>query len=192
MLLKDIKVGLGITGSFCNFGKLEKIINRLKEEGAIVYPIASYNVLKEENRFSTPKKIKEELEHLTENEIIDTISKAEPIGPKSLIDIMVILPCTGNTIAKLAQGITDTPVLMATKSHLRNNKAVVIAVSTNDALSGNASNIGMLLNRKNYYFVPFSQDDSKTKPFSMVFNEEKVVDTICLALEGKQIQPIIA
>ena len=192
MLLKDIKVGLGITGSFCNFGKLEKIITKLKEEGAIVYPIASYNVLKEENRFSTPKKIKEELEHLTENEIIDTISKAEPIGPKSLIDIMVILPCTGNTIAKLAQGITDTTVLMATKSHLRNNKAVVIAVSTNDALSGNASNIGTLLNRKNYYFVPFSQDDSVKKPFSMVFNEERVIDTICLALEGKQIQPIIA
>ena len=105
---------------------------------------------------------------------------------------MVILPSTGNTIAKLAQGITDTPVLMATKSHLRNNKAVVIAVSTNDALSGNASNIGILLNRKNYYFVPFSQDDSKKKPFSMVFNEERVVDTIYLALEGKQIQPIIA
>ena len=192
MLLKDIKVGLGITGSFCNFGKLEKTISRLKEEGAIVYPIASYNVLKEENRFSTPQKIKEELEHLTENEIIDTISKAEPIGPKSLIDIMVILPCTGNTIAKLAQGITDTPVLMATKSHLRNNKAVVIAVSTNDALSGNASNIGILLNRKNYYFVPFSQDDSKKKPFSMVFNEERVIETIKLALEGKQIQTIIA
>lgn len=192
MLLKDIKVGLGITGSFCNFGKLEGIITRIKEEGATVYPIASYSVLKEKNRFSTPKEIKEQIEHIAGNKIIDTISKAEPVGPKSLIDIMLILPCTGNTIAKLAQGITDTPVLMATKSHLRNNKAVVIAVSTNDALSGNASNIGILLNRKNYYFVPFSQDDSKKKPFSMVFNEERVIETIKLALEGKQIQPIIA
>ena len=191
MLLKDIKVGLGITGSFCNFGKLEGIITRIKEEGAIVYPIASYSVLKEKNRFSTPKEIKERIEGLTGNKIIDTISKAEPVGPKSLIDIMLILPCTGNTIAKLAQGITDTPVLMATKSHLRNNKAVVVAISTNDALSGNAANIGTLLNRKNYYFVPFSQDDFAKKPFSMVFNEEKVVETIRLALEGKQIQPII-
>lgn len=191
MVLKDIKVGLGITGSFCNFGKLEGIINMLKQEGATIYPIASYNVLNEENRFSTPKKIKEELERLTENKIIDTISKAEPIGPKSLIDILLILPCTGNTIAKLAQGITDTTVLMATKSHLRNNRPVVIALSTNDALSGNAANIGMLLNRKNYFFVPFSQDDPDKKPFSLVFNDKKVLDTLKMAMESKQIQPII-
>lgn len=135
MILKDITIGLGITGSFCNFEKLEPVIQNLKEEGAKIIPIISYSVGKEKNRFTIPKQIKDKIKELTSNKIIDTISKAEPIGPKKMIDVMVIFPCTGNTIAKLATGITDTPVLMATKSHLRNNSPVVIGISTNDALS---------------------------------------------------------
>lgn len=135
MLLKDITIGLGITGSFCNFEKLENIIKELIQEGAKIVPITSYIVKKEKNRFTTSKEFIEKIEKLTSNKVIDSISKAEPIGPKKLVDIMVILPCTGNTIAKLANGISDTPILMATKSHLRNNKSVVIGISTNDGLS---------------------------------------------------------
>ena len=191
MLLKDIKVGLGITGSFCNFGKLEGIITRIKEEGAIVYPIASYSVLKEKNRFSTPKDIKERIEDLTGNKIIDTISKAEPIGPKNLIDILVIAPCTGNTLAKLTHGITDTPVLMAIKGHIRNNKPVVLGVSTNDGLGMNGENILKLLNTKNFYLIPFKQDEPLSKPKSLVYDYTKMIDTIEMALQNKQIQPLI-
>lgn len=191
MTLKNITVGLGITGSFCNFEKLEEVIKALKAEGAKIIPIASYNTLNETNRFSNPEKISKEITTLCQSELIDTISKAEPIGPKNIIDILLILPCTGNTIAKLTHGITDTTVTMAVKSHLRNNKPVVIALSTNDALSVNASNIGNLLNRKNYFFVPFSQDEPEKKPSSLAFNKNKVLQTIKLALEKKQIQPII-
>lgn len=191
MTLKNKTVGLGITGSFCNFEKLEAVIKALKAEGAKIIPITSYNTLNETNRFSNPEKISKELTTLCESELIDTISKVEPLGPNNIIDLLLILPCTGNTIAKFTHGITDTTVTMAVKSHLRNNKPVVIALSTNDALSSNASNIGDLLNRKNYFFVPFSQDEPEKKPFSLVFNKNKVLQTIKLALEKKQIQPII-
>ena len=133
----------------------------------------------------------EKIENMTEQKIIHTIQDAEPIGPKHLTDIMIIAPCSGNTIAKLANGITDTPALMATKSHLRNNNPVVIAISTNDGLAGSAENIGKLLNRNNYFFVPFRQDNPITKPRSLVFDPNYIVKTLEQALDKEQIQPIL-
>ena len=132
------------------------------------------------------------LEEETKNRVIDTIPKAEPIGPKNMVDVILICPCTGNTLAKLAHGITDTPVLMAVKSHIRNNKPVVIGVSTNDGLGMSLENIGKLLNTKNMYFVPFRQDDYISKPKSLVLDYNYIIDTLKFAINGKQIQPIIS
>ena len=131
------------------------------------------------------------IENMTNQKIIHTIQNAEPIGPKHLTDILIIAPCSGNTIAKLANGITDTPALMATKSHLRNGNPIVIAVSTNDGLSANAENIGKLLNRNNYYFVPFRQDNPITKPRSIVSDPKYIIKTLEQALDKEQIQPIL-
>lgn len=192
MKLEGINVGLGVTGSFCNFDKLDNIISSLfTNKVDKVYPIVSPVVLNDVNRFSNPKQIREKLEGLTNNALIDTIAKAEPIGPKSMLDILIICPCTGNTLAKLAHGITDTPVLMAAKSHLRQNKPIVIAVSTNDGLGANAENIGKLLNTKNFFFVPFGQDDATKKPKSLVADYSKIIETLENALEYKQIQPVL-
>ncbi len=192
MKLKDVKIGLGITGSFCNFKNTKNIIQRLKEEKvSLILPIISNCVKEETNRFGNPEKNIKELEELTENKVIDTLSKAEPIGPKDMVDILIIAPCTGNTVAKLANGITDTPVLMAAKSHLRNNKPVLLGVSSNDALGANAKNIGELLNTKNIYFVPFGQDDYEKKPKSLVYDYNMITKSAELALDGKQIQPIL-
>lgn len=192
MELSKIRVGLCVTGSFCNFSKLDQVILNLQDSGvAEILPIVSNSCLESENRFSTPNMIKEKLERLTGNKIIDTIAKAEPIGPKDMLDILLVLPCTGNTLGKLSHGITDGPVLMAIKSHIRNNKPVVIGVSTNDGLGASAENIGRLLNTKNMYFIPFNQDDPHKKPKSVVCDYTKTVDTLKEALKGKQIQPVL-
>lgn len=191
-MLKDVKVGLGITGSFCNFSKVKPEIDMLKKKGVEkIIPIVSYSVLTESTRYGTPEEILTLLKKETAQDVIDTITNAEPIGPKNLIDIMVIAPCTGNTIAKLANGITDTPVLMAVKGHIRNNKPVVLGISTNDGLGTNGENILKLLNTKNFYFIPFKQDDSENKPKSLVYDYTKMVDTMEMALKNKQIQPLI-
>ncbi|MBR5227274.1 MAG: dipicolinate synthase subunit B [Clostridia bacterium] len=192
MKLNNINVGFGVTGSFCNFSKLDTIVGELLENGVKnIYPIVTPIVLTDENRFSKPQEIKEHLEKLTGKELIDTISKAEPIGPKDMVDIVIVAPCTGNTLAKIANGITDTPVLMAVKSHLRNNKPVVIGISTNDGLGANAENLGKLMNTKNIFFVPFGQDDPIKKPKSLVCDYTKIVDTAVEALKGIQIQPVL-
>jgi len=191
MNLKGKKVGLGITGSFCNFSKLKNIIEALKIEGAELIPIFTSSAQTYDTRFNNSKEFIEEISTLTGNKPVLTLVEAEPIGPNNLIDIMLILPCTGNTLAKLAYAITDNAVLMATKSHLRNNKPVVLGISTNDALGMNAKNIGTLLASKNFYFVPFKQDAPATKPNSLSFNSEKVVLALENALDGKQIQPVI-
>ena len=169
-------IGLGITGSFCMFSRARKEIERLTELGANVIPIFSFNA---------------QTCDITGNEGIRTICAAEPIGPNNFLDIMVIAPCTGNTAAKLCNGITDTPVLMAAKAHMRNGKPLVISISTNDALGANFKNIGMLMNTKNVYFVPFGQDNCKSKPNSLVAKMELLPETIEYALNGKQIQPVI-
>lgn len=191
-MLKNLNIGLGVTGSFCNFDKIENLVELLKSEGVKeIIPIVSYSVINETNRFSNPKDIINKLENVTGNAVIDTISKAEPIGPNDLIDVMLITPCTGNTLAKLAQGITDTPVLMATKSHLRNNKPVVIGLASNDALGINLENLGKLFNTKNINFIPLTQDDYNKKPKSLVYDHKRTIETVELALKGIQIQPII-
>lgn len=191
MKLKGKKIGLGITGSFCNYSKLPNIIEKLKDEGAEILPIFSLASQTYDTRFNNSEEFINEIEKLTNNKPVLTIVDAEPIGPNNLIDIMLILPCTGNTAAKLAYAITDNAVLMATKSHLRNGKPVVLGISTNDALGMSAKNIGTLLSSKNFYFVPFKQDDPIKKPNSLSFNSEKVISALEDALDGKQIQPIL-
>ena len=190
MKLNNLKIGLGVTGSFCTFEKTILLAKELKQEGASILPILSNNAYTTDTRFGKAEDFNKELEEITEHKIINTIVAAEPIGPNNLIDIMLITPCTGNTMAKLANAITDNAVLMTTKSHLRNGKPVVLGVSTNDALSMNAKNLGILLNIKNIYFVPFRQDDYKNKPNSLVYNTNLVIDTIVSAIQGKQLQPI--
>lgn len=193
MKLDNVNIGLGITGSFCNFNNIADVIENLKEQkvGKII-PIISDSVKHYDTRFYKAKEFRKMLEDRTNEKVIDTIVKAEPIGPKNLIDIMLICPCTGNTLSKLANGITDTAVLMAAKSILRNNKPVVIGVSTNDGLSRSLKNIANLVEEKNHYFVPFFQDDCIAKPNSLVLDYDYIIDTLKEALDYKQIQPIIS
>lgn len=189
--LKDKKIGFVLTGSFCTFSKTIPKMKELIEKGAEVIPIMSFNSYNLDTKFGKAQDFINEIEEITGKKIIHTIQEAEPIGPKRLTDIMVVAPCSGNTMAKLACDIIDTPATMAVKSHLRNNLPVVIAPSTNNGLSGNAKNIGILLNRKHYYFVPFRQDNPITKPRSVVFDSEYIIKTTKLALEGQQISPIL-
>lgn len=191
MDFKDKNIGVIMTGSFCTFSKVIKQIKELVKKGANVIPIMSFNSYELDTKFGDAKAIINEVEEITNKKIINTIQGAEPIGPKAMTDIMLIAPCSGNTIAKLANGIIDTPATMAAKSHLRNGNPLVIAISTNDGLSGSAENIGKILNRNNYYFVPFKQDNPVTKPRSLVFDSEYIIPTLKKALEREQIQPIL-
>mgnify|MGYP005793429377 FL=1 len=191
MELKDKKIGFTLTGSFCTFQKVIPKIKEIKKLGADIIPIMSFNSYNLDTKFGKAKDFIDGIEEITKKKIIHTIQDAEPIGPKKMTDIMIIAPCSGNTMAKLACDIIDTPATMAAKSHLRNNRPLVIAPSTNNGLSGNAENIGKLLNRKNYYFVPFRQDNPITKPRSIVFDVEYIIKTIEYALEGEQISPIL-
>lgn len=191
MNLEGKKVGFVMTGSFCTLKKTIPQILKIKQKGGKIVPIMSNNAYKLDTKFGKAKDFIDEIEDITEEKIIHTIIDAEPIGPKKLTDIMIIAPCSGNTIAKLANGITDTVATMAAKSHLRNNNPLVVAISTNDALSGSAENIGKLLNRKNYYFVPFKQDNPITKPRSIVFDPDYIIKTLEFALDREQIQPIM-
>ena len=184
-------IGYGITGSFCTLAKTRKEVVQLTEMGANVIPIFSYQAQSCDTRFGSAKEFVEGICEITGNEGIKTMQQAEPIGPNNFLDIMVIAPCTGNSAAKLCNGITDTPVLMASKAHMRNGKPLVIAISTNDALGVNFKTIGGLMNMKNIYFVPFGQDNYKSKPNSMIAKMELLPDTIELAMRGKQIQPIL-
>ena len=188
MSLENLKIGLGITGSFCNFSETKNVICDLKKENVDVLTIISFTTRDYDTRFYKKSEYIKMLEEETKNRVIDTIPKAEPIGPKNMVDVILICPCTGNTLAKLAHGITDTPVLMAVKSHIRNNKPVVIGVSTNDGLGMSLENIGKLLNTKNMYFVPFRQDDYISKPKSLVLDYNYIIDTLKFAINGKQIQ----
>ena len=189
--IKDKKIGFVLTGSFCTFKYTIPQIKRIIEEGGVVIPIMSKNAYNMDTKFGTALEFIKEIEEITGKEIIHTIQGAEPIGPKGLTDILIIAPATGNTIGKSANGITDDVGTMATKSHLRNNNPVVVAISTNDALSGSAENIGKLLNRNNYFFVPFRQDNPITKPRSLVFDPKYIIPTLEFALDKEQIQPIL-
>lgn len=189
--LKNVNVGFALTGSFCTFEKAIKQIEKLVSFGANVIPIMSFNAKNISTRFGKAEEFIERIENITNNKMIGTIEEAEPIGPKNMTDVLIVLPCTGNTLAKLSLGIYDTPVTLAVKSHLRNQKPVVVGVSTNDALSNTAKNIGDLLNYKHYYFIPMVQDDPIKKPFSIVCDFDKAVETVEYALKGEQIEPII-
>jgi len=191
MKLSGCNIGFAITGSFCTFDKIIPQIKVLKDEGAEVVPIFSFNSYNYDTRFMKAEEFISAVREITGKNGINTIQGAEPIGPKKLFDIMIIAPCTGNTIAKLSNGIIDSPVLMAAKAHLRNNRPLVISVSTNDALGINFQNIGKLMVMKNIYFVPFGQDDYIGKPNSMVADLGQIKTTLECALEGNQIQPVI-
>lgn len=189
--VKDKKIGYVLTGSFCTFSKTIPKMKELIDKGADIIPIMSYNSYKMDTKFGKAQDFINKIETITGKKIIHTIQGAEPIGPKALTDIMIVAPCSGNTMAKLACDIIDTPATMAIKSHLRNNLPVVIAPSTNNGLGANAVNIANLLNRKNYYFVPFRQDNPITKPRSIVFDSEYIIKTIEYALDNEQIEPIL-
>ena len=186
-----IRLGFAICGSFCTFKRVIPVIERLVGDGFDVYPIMSFTAYNTDTRFGAAEDFIAQIESITGKKIIHSIRDAEPIGPKKMLDIIVVAPCTGNTLAKLSLGIADTPVTLAVKAHLRNNRPVVIAVSTNDALAGNAKSIGALMNMKNISFVPFVQDDSEEKPSSLVAVMEKIPETVVSALSGKQIQPLL-
>ena len=190
--LSGLRVGFAVCGSFCTFEKAFKALEALAELGCEITPIMSFNAYSLDTRFGAAQKNAARMFEITGKTVLHDIPSTEPVGPKKLFDVLVVAPCTGNTLAKLAVGITDTPVCMAVKSHLRNQRPVVIAVSTNDALSGSAKNIGTLRNYKNYYFVPLSQDDCLAKPFSLVADFGKIPETVLEALDGKQIQPALA
>ena len=185
------KIGFVLTGSFCTFSKTIPKMKELVKKGADVTPIMSYNSYNLDTKFGKAQDFIDEVQEITGKEIIHTIQDAEPIGPKKLTDIMVVAPCSGNTMAKLATDIIDGPSTMAVKSHLRNNRPVVIAVSTNNGLGANLVNIGKLLIRKHYYFVPFKQDNPITKPRSIVYDFDYLIKTIEYALDGEQISPIL-
>lgn len=182
-----MNIGYCLTGSFCTFDKSIGQIEKLVLRGHTVTPIMSENAYSIDTRFGKAVDFQNRLIEITGNSIIHTIEGAEPIGPKKMFDALAVVPCTGNTLAKLANGITDTCVTMAVKSHLRNGAPVVIGISTNDALSGAAKNIGALLNRKNYYFVPFGMDDFTKKPHSMVCDFKKVCEAVEKAVSGEEI-----
>ena len=188
--MNSIKAGMALCGSFCTFKAVKEQMKILVERDIELYPIMSYNAYSTDTRFGKAEEHINEIEQICGRKIISTLTDAEPIGPKKMFDILIIEPCTGNTIAKLASGIADTPVTLAAKSHLRNDKPILIAVSSNDALSMAATNIGKLMNNRNVYFVPMRQDDCEKKPRSVVADFSKTYDAIISALQGKQLQPI--
>ena len=189
--LKNKRIGVALCGSFCTFSKTFDAVEELVRLGAEVTPIMSFNAYSTDTRFGSAAELNARLEKICGRPVIHTIADAEPIGPMRMFDVLAVAPCTGNTLAKLAFGITDTPVTMAVKSHIRNSRPVVIAVSTNDALAGAAKAIGLLENYKNYYFVPMRQDDSEKKPFSVVADYTLLKNAVEAALRGVQLQPMI-
>ena len=191
MTLEGKTIGFALTGSFCTIPDAIVQLEALAATGATIVPIISEAVGATDTRFGTAQSVIEAITRLTGRAPIQTIAEAEPIGPKKLLDAVVVCPCTGNTIAKIANGITDTPVTMAVKAHLRNKRPVVISIATNDGLSGNAQNIGRLLNTRGLYFVPFGQDDPMQKNTSLIADNTKVIDTLLEALSGAQIQPLL-
>lgn len=191
MELEGKMIGFAITGSFCTFKKVIKEIENLKNLNAELVPIMSQAAYMTDTRFGDAADINAKVEDICGRKIISTVKESEPIGPKGYLDLLIIAPCTGNSLAKLAAGIADTSVTMAAKAHLRNQKPVLIAVSTNDGLANAAKNIGALLNYKNIFFVPFRQDDFVNKPTSLVADMPSIADAARFALDGKQIQPLL-
>ena len=191
MELLNVKVAFCLTGSHCTLDAVILQIENIINEGAEVQPVISDSVDSLDTRFGEAVEWKHRLVKLTGKKLINSIVSAEPIGPRQMVDVLVIAPCTGNTLAKLANGITDTPVTMAAKAQIRNERPVVIAPATNDALGLNGKNLGILINSKNIYFVPFTQDAPYRKPNSIVSDMDLIVPAVLHALEGKQLQPLL-
>ncbi len=185
-----MNIGFAMCGSFCTFSKVFPVMEQLSRSHRVT-PIFSQAVWTMDSRFGTAQAHIENARRICGAEPLHTLAQVEPIGPKKLFDILVIAPCTGNTLAKLAHSIADTPVTMAAKSHLRNGRPVLVAVSTNDGLAGAAENLGRLLARKHYYFVPFGQDDAQEKPGSLVADFGQILQALEAALEGRQLQPVL-
>ncbi len=192
MDLQGSRIGFALTGSFCTFAKVFPQVEALNCAGAQIIPIFSTNVYEMDTRFFSANEVRLRMLSASGAEPLHTLNQVEPIGPKHLLDLLIIAPCTGNSLAKLAAGIADTPVTLAAKSHLRNNGPILLAVSTNDGLAAAAKNIGELLSRRHYYFVPFEQDDPIGKPRSLVAQMDRIVECASLALDGIQPQPILA
>ncbi len=189
--MQELNVGFALSGSFCTFNKAIEQMSALVQSGAQVTPVMSHTAYTTDTRFGKAEEINSRIESICSRRIIHTIEQAEPIGPAKMFDILIVEPCTGNTLAKLACGITDTAVTMACKSHLRNARPLLLAVSTNDALGNSAKNIGSLLNYRNIYFVPMRQDDSKLKPRSVVADFSFTIQAVQAALNSEQLQPIL-
>ena len=189
--MEQQRVGFAFCGSFCTHARAVEALEQVKARYETVVPIVSERCAATDTRFGTAHDLMREVERICDRRVIDTVEKAEPIGPKKLLDVLVICPCTGNTLAKLAAGVADTAVTMAAKAHLRNGRPVVVAVSTNDGLAGSAKNIAALLDKKHVYFVPFRQDDPAGKPTSLVADFSLVADAALAALEGRQLQPML-
>ncbi|MBQ3264367.1 MAG: dipicolinate synthase subunit B [Ruminococcus sp.] len=190
--MEKIKLGYAMTGSFCTFDKSIREMAHLAEQGYDILPIMSENAYTVSTRFGKAHDIVMRVENIAGKSVIHTVIGAEPIGPRQMCDVLLVAPCTGNTLSKIALGITDTPVTMAVKSQLRIGAPVVLCVASNDALGASAENIGKLLNRRNVYFVPLSQDDPQHKPNSLVAHFELIPQTVEMALKGAQLQPIFA
>jgi len=191
MSISGKKIGFALTGSFCTLQSALIQMEKLVFLGADVLPVVSYSVKSTDTRFGTAQYFLEQIKAITGKNCIDTIVDAEPIGPSKNLDLMVVMPCTGNTLAKLANGITDTPVTMACKAHLRNNKPVLLGIATNDGLGANSKNIGLLHNTKNMFFVPYRQDDPEKKFNSLVCRMDLFIPAVEAALNGKQLEPVL-
>jgi len=191
MLLKDVKLGFAFTGSFCTLSKVMLEFEKIAAEGADILPIVSETVGNTDTKFGKAADWKDRIEKVCGKKLIQSIVEAEPIGPNALLDILVVAPCTGNTLGKLANGITDTSVTMACKANLRNGRPLLLAPATNDGLGANAKNLGLLLNCKNIYFVPFRQDDPAKKSNSLMAEFDLLIPAIQAALAGKQLQPVL-
>jgi len=191
MSISGKKIGFALTGSFCTLQSALIQMEKLVFLGADVLPVVSYSVKSTDTRFGTAQYFLEQIKAITGKNCIDTIVDAEPIGPSKNLDLMVVMPCTGNTLAKLANGITDTPVTMACKAHLRNNKPVLLGIATNDGLGANSKNIGLLHNTKNIFFVPYRQDDPENKFNSLVCRMDLFIPAVEAALNGKQLEPVL-
>ena len=189
--MKDICLGYAFCGSFCTIKESYKALEKLAKEDIKIKPIMSQIVYSTDTRFGKASDLIKNVEEICNDKVIHDIVSAEPIGPKNLLDIIVVAPATGNTLSKIALGITDTPVTMAVKAHLRNNKPVVLAIATNDALGASAKNIGLLHNTKNIYFVPYRQDDPHSKNNSLVCDFSLINETVEAALKGTQLEPVI-
>lgn len=191
MKFSNLKIGFALTGSHCTIAQVLPLMQLLKDEGAKVIPILSQAVVSNDTRYGKAEELVRKIIDITGETPLVSLTDVEPIGPKKLLDIVVVAPCTGNTLAKLSMGITDSSVLLACKAELRNNRPVVIAISTNDGLSANAMNLGLLLNRKNIFFVPFGQDAPQTKQSSLIAKMSLLPETILEALQNRQIQPLL-